>query len=129
MSRSNGAKVLYFACIVGAPLAALGLGWHAAASGKSFAGAYAAVMVAGGTVAQILLDVSRKNDTPLVGKHKTIQIPSKLITVEGQPATDAADTSSIKIVVGEDDTRDTLRAIGWSLIFVGAVAGAWAVYA
>lgn len=35
---------------------------------------------------------------------------------------------TFEIMIGEDDTRDAVRASGWSLIFVGAIAAAVAVF-
>ncbi|MES2865645.1 hypothetical protein [Microbacterium profundi] len=109
---------VYFGSLIGVTVLAVIAGVFAAVGGKNIAVAYAAVIVAGGTFAQILLAVSRKGGGPLIGSFTTVDV---VVRKENDDGTTAETT--MPIPVGEDDVREALHVTAWGLILLGAIGG------
>lgn len=141
VKKSARAKAWYLVCIIVLPIAALIIGGVAStisagglafASQKTFLEGYAAALVVFGAFLQLLLEISKRNNEPLIGKHRTAKVVRELApAVAGKKMNNKKKNKirqTFEIVIGEDDTRDAVRASGWSLIFVGAIAAAVAVF-
>jgi len=115
---STASHLMYFGALVAMSILAVTAGAVAAAHDKNVAVAYAAVIVTGGTLTQVLLAASTREGGPLIGNHITVDVLVRRINDEGQP-----EEVTTPIPVRDDDVRESLHVVGWALVLVGAIGG------